>query len=265
MTNENRDPFSEFSQPMQPSGPPTSGRSWVLITAMICGTTLLLCGGVIGLGFYAVDRLADPLTGILSENDEPDEDTLAALEYMLADDPTIQELAGKIQEIREDDLLTYDFDADENDYFYTVIGEKAEVTVVCQLSDKEQVWFDSVEMLDVSSSPDGPKVGSPRKPVVTRHAPFDTVWSMRVWEVLETNESCLTKLNVGEVRWIEYDYREFDDAAGVAVPRLEFEITGTSGTTTIVGDFTTFEYEILKAISETNSDGSLGESIWAVE
>lgn len=256
MTNENRDPFSEFSQPMSSSGSPNSGRSWVLITAMICGTTLLLCGGLIGLGFYAVDRLADPFAEIMNEDDEPDVNTLAALEYALAEDPTIQERAGKIQEIREDDALTYDFDADANDYFYTVIGEDSEVTVVCQLSDQDQTWFDSVELLD------GSDVESPRKPLVTRHSPFDSVWSMRVWKILESDESCRSKLDVGDVKWIEYDYREFDDEAGVAVPRLEFEVTGSRGTTTIVADFETFEYEVVKAISETNPDGSAGESIW---
>ncbi|CAN0495117.1 unnamed protein product, partial [Hapterophycus canaliculatus] len=168
-----------------------------------------------GLGFYAVDRLADPLAGIFNEDEEPDENTLAALEYILADDPTIQERVGKIEEVRDDEVLTYDFDAGEDDYFYTIIGEKSEVTVVCQFSDRDQVWFDSVELLDDSDSPGGPDVGSPRKTLVTREAPFDTVWSLRVWEVLEANEACREKLNVGEVKWIEYDYREFDDESDV--------------------------------------------------
>ena len=226
---------------------------------------LLLCGGLIGLGVYAVDRLADPLTGIMSEDDDPDEDTLAALKYVLAGDPTIQQRVGEIQEIRENDSLTYDFGADEDDYFYTVIGEKSEVTVVCQLSEKDQMWFDSVELLDDTNSPNGPEVGSPRISLVARDAPFDTVWSMRVWEVLESNESCRTTLNVGEVKWIEYDYSEFDDEVEVAVPQLEFEIIGTSGKTTVVGEFTTFEYDVLKSVSKTNSDGSLSESIWPTE
>lgn len=259
MNDENRDPFSDFSKPMAPSNSPSSGRSWVLITAMICGTTLLLCGGLIGLGFYAVDRLAEPFAELSDEPADDDENTVIALRYALADDPTIEAKVGEIVEIRADEDLTYDFGANDEDYFYTVVGDEGQVTVVCQFSLNGQAWFESVELID------GPDVDSPRNALVTRNVPFDTVWSKRVWDVLQPDESLQETLDVGEVKWIQYEYREFDDGADVAVPRLEFEITGDGGSTTIVGDFRTFEYEGLKTLYMKNADGSLGDSLWTAD
>lgn len=70
-------PHSPYTQPVpnSPSGASGSSTNTVIIVAIVSVTMLLMCGGVLGLGYYAVERLAREINAIDYDYMVDDEET----------------------------------------------------------------------------------------------------------------------------------------------------------------------------------------------
>lgn len=241
--------------PPQPTG---ATRNTVLIVAIVSMTLLLMCGGVVGLGIYAVDRLAEEMGGFADEGEWSDQDYEVALQFALEEDKTIEDKVGQIKEVTSQDELTYDFAADSEDYYYDVKGSKGDAIVVVAFDeDDEHRWFKSVELLEGSS------VNSPRVPLQDRNAPFDSQWSKQVYDALAAGDHAVEKsLSIGEVTWITYDYENSLDS-GFSTPELLFEIQGTTGTQSVTVEFDDASYEVIQSIYLVDEDGNKGQRIYS--
>ena len=224
---------SPYAEPV-PEASPRNGpsRNLVAIVAIISATILLLCGGLIGLGFYAVDRLADQINDFADEFMWDEEEGAVALEFALADNEVIQERVGEIETVESEPNLTYDENAGIEDYFYRVKGATGEVIVVVNFDYDDQRWFTSVELLE------GNNVDAPRTALSARRPPFDTQLSKQVYDILEADnipesdeESLAKSLGIGKIQWITYDY---ESSAELGTDNeLLFEASGDSGTATL--------------------------------
>ncbi|MCA9135263.1 MAG: hypothetical protein KDB00_00855 [Planctomycetales bacterium] len=249
---------SPFSIP-DPTPPQSSGatRNTVVIVAIISLTLLLMCGGVVGLGIYAVDRLADQMNDFIDEDDWDNQDSEIALQFAIEQDATIRDQVGEIDQITSQDELTYDFGADSDDYFYDVKGSKGDAIVVVVFDEDEKRWFKSVELVQ------GTQIDSPRVPLQHRNAPFDTEWSKQVYDLLAADDHALAEsLSIGPVTWIIYDYDRSLESK-FRTPELLFEIQGENGTKTVVAGFSDAYYDTIRSIHIVDEDGNKQQQVYS--
>ncbi|MEM9368445.1 MAG: hypothetical protein AAGD07_20820 [Planctomycetota bacterium] len=234
------------------SGSKLSNRAWVAITAMICGTVLLLCGGVIGLGFYAVNQLADELAFDEDWTME-DEATLLAVQFAIEEEPTVIDEVGGIVQVTEDEDLTYDLNADGDDYFYRVVGDKGEMIVVANFHEDDTTWFRSIARLD------GDKVDSPQTPLEFRAVPFNGDFTKAVHDVLVAHPPAIEQLDIGELRWIE-ESDEVSEEANV----WRLSVLGTESNREVLVVYEPGAFEEIRHVDVVDASGSR-ERIWTAE
>jgi hypothetical protein len=239
-------PYSEPGPELPQRRGPSS--NLVAIVAIISATILLLCGGLIGLGFYAVDRLADQMAEFADDFMWDEEEGAVALEFALAENEVIRERVGEIENVESEPNLTYDDEAGIEDYFYRVKGSDGEAVVVINFDYNEQQWFKSVELLD------GDSVDAPRTSLSTRRPPFDTQLSKQVYDLLAAEGESLAKsLGVGEIQWITYDYESSAEESNGN--DLVFEVTGDTGTATLRARFTNDAYTTIESMQIVRESG----------
>lgn len=241
-----------------PTPPKQSGatRNTVAIVAIISLTLLLMCSGVIGLGIYAVDRLAEQMAEFVDEGEWDEQGSQLAVQFAIEQDALIREQVGEIEHVGSQDELTYHEEVAPNDYYYDVKGSKGEALVVVAFDEDEQNWFSRVELVG------GYSIDAPRTPLRTRRVPFDSQWSKRVYDVLTANDQKVAKsLNIGEVTWIIYDYGrslEYDSHN-----ELFFEIRGDNSTETVVAGFHSDKYLHVRSLHIVDHDGVRQRLVYA--
>lgn len=224
--------YSPFSLP-DPTPPqrPGASRNTLWIVGIVCFTLLVMCGGAVGLGLYAVNQFAKQMAEMADEEGFFEDDgTEMAVEYAIAEDPTIQQRIGDIESVQSNDDLTYHEDAGEDDYYYDIQGSKGDVTIVAELVYDDDRWFSKVELLE------GDSIESARTPLQTRPVPFDTHWAGLVHQVFAADDHMIANsLNIGEIKRIVYDYESSDELT--PAQDLQFDVTGTSGSVAVVATF----------------------------
>lgn len=252
---------SPFTIPDQtPPQRPGGGQNTVAIVAIIAFTLLLMCGGVVGLGIYAVDRLADQMLDFGEADwDWNEEDADVAIEFALAQDESIRELVGEINDVRPNDELTYHDDADLEDYFYTVSGPAGEAIVVVDFDEENsERWFVRTELVQ------GNAIDSPRTPLQARNAPFDSEWSKLVYDVLSADEHALTQsLNLGTVLWITYDYERSWETEKET--ELYFDIRGDQASLSVIADFNDDNFTAIASIELVDAEGVRQQQVYSAD
>ena len=240
---------SPYSQPMS-SGPAGPSRNTVTVVAMVAVTCLLMCGGLIGFGIYAVDRLADSM--IESGDDEWYEDEVPqALEFAIKDDPDLRELVGDIQHVEHDQDLTYDLMAADDDFYYRVEGSAGKALLVVEFDYGDERWFKSVQLVQ------GDGVFAPRVPVAFENPPFDTQWSRLVFETLALNDpSVVESLGIGDITRVYYDYEASLEQTPRSRGELLFEIHGESGSVEVLAMFSDAKFQEIESIHVVDSEGN---------
>jgi hypothetical protein len=245
-------PYSEPGPELPQRRGPSS--NIVAIVAIVSATILLLCGGLIGLGFYAVDRLAEQMADFADEFMWDEEEGAVALEFALAENDVVREQVGEIETVESEPNLTYDEDAGIEDYFYRVKGSAGEAIVVINFDYEEQRWFKSVELLD------GNNIDAPRTRLSTRRPPFDTQLSKQVYDLLVADEGSLAgSLGVGEIQWIAYDYESSTEESDGK--DLLFEVSGDSGAATLRARFQSDAFTTIRSLQVVRENGE-GEQIF---
>lgn len=246
---------SPYSEPVQ-TAPPQAGvsRNTVAIVAIVAVTILLMCGGMIGLGIYAVDRFADSMSDF-ADDQWYEEDAATALEFAIEQDTEVGDRVGEIEQIQHEGDLTYDDKAGAEDFYYRVEGSSGEALVVVQFDDSDQRWFQSVELVD------GDGVESPRQTLRARNPPFDSQWSRRVYDILAANDHSLAQsLEIGAIRWISYEYeRSSERSSG---QELLFEIHGESGAVSVLARFENMKYDSVDSIQMVDDEGAPQRAIY---
>lgn len=248
---------SPYAQPVQDSPPPPgSPTSTTTIVGIVALTVLLVCGGVIGLGFYAVDRLADQLSEYAEYRDQWDDNGSAlAIEYAVEESPQIIEKVGEIESVELDHDLTYGGNSNDSEFFYRIHGAAGNALVAVEFSENDKRWFSRVSLAEDQT------VDGPRTPLQSRRVPFDTQWSKRICDVLEANDNELAEtLDIGPIRWIVYDYELSSDRA--ISQELVFTIEGESGSIKIVARFKDLKYVTVDSIQVVDDNDELGEAIY---
>ena len=255
--SQNPFPYSAPDQSMAP--PPKSGTNVLLVVAIVCGTMLLVCGGVIAFGVYAMNRLAEEIAQLEGDFGSWDEEEAAhALEYGLADNPSIRERVGEIQQVEMDDGLTFDDKAGEEDWFYRVKGSTGEAIVVVQFEDEDdRKWFTNVQLVE------GTTADAPRTDLQVVNAPFDSAHSMDVYEALTGDGGAADSLGVGTIQFVAFD----DGMADVAVgdKDIVFRIEGESGSANVVGRYTDFDCIDLESLHSVDDSGIVEAPIFSAE
>lgn len=247
--SENASPYAEpvSREPQRsPSG------NTVQIVAILAVTALLIFGGLIGLGFYAVERLADQFAE--TEVWDGDESNFA-VEFAIEQSAPVRDRIGQIDSVEHQTELTYHEDAGPEDYFYRVRGSSGEVLVVVQFSDSDTRWFKSVKLVE------GEGVDDPQTPLPTREVPFDSEWSKRVYEILAAEEGNVAEsLNTGEIEWVFYDYEE--SVARSNDQELLFDVHGSEGTERIVARFEDPKFLKIEALHRVDDDGQSSKQLY---
>lgn len=142
--------------------PSTSTAKIVLIIlGIVLLVFLLICGGMIGFGWYAMNRFEEM---IVAEMNSVGDDLLTedALLEAISEDPTLQQQVGEIRKTRYDPSKTTEATDEDDWYFwYTVEGTDGIASVRALESEEDDRWFDSVEL----ETPDGKLVPLELKPV----------------------------------------------------------------------------------------------------
>jgi hypothetical protein len=250
--SQNPSPYA--LQDPTPPKPPGATRNTVAIVAIISMTLLLMCGGVVGLGIYAVDRFAEQMAEF-AEEEWDEQDAELAVEFAIEQDAMIREQVGAIEHVYGRDELTYHADANPEDYYYDVTGSEGAALVVVEFDEDEQNWFERIELVRGSS------IASPRTPLRARRVPFDTQWSERVYDVLTADDQApAMSLNIGAVTWIIYDYEKSLERDNRT--ELFFEIRGDDGTETVVVEFDATKSTIVRSIHVVDQNGVKQELIY---
>lgn len=251
---------SPYSRPVQAVPPETgSSRNTVAIVAIISVTLLLMCSGLVGLGFYAVDRLAEQISELSDDFEEWDEEeAVSALEFALEQNAVIQERVGQIEQIEHQADLTFHDNADVEDYYYRVKGSSGDALVVVQFDYDDQRWFKNVELVE------GNGIEDSRMTLQARNAPYDSQWSKRVYDILAANDGSLAQsLNIGTVRWIIYDYEKSSQRS--VDKELLFEIHGESGAVSVVARFEDTKYIVVRSLQIVDDDGAQQQTIFTAD
>jgi hypothetical protein len=235
-------PHSPYTQPVPNASPGGGGSSTntVIIVAIISVTMLLMCGGVLGLGYYAVERLAKEINAIDYDYMSDDEDTPAALQFALSENDTIQEQVGEIESVEFATEHNLDNSIYTDEYYYRVIGTTGEAIVRVELSAKETEWFDRVELV-----PDETDLDT-RVQLETIPVPFDSAMGMSTYELVKENATIQEE--VGTVQYVAYDWELTDKFTEPEEASYMFELRGDTGETHVRVLFDDYDYETVERI-----------------
>lgn len=252
---------SPFSLPDQtPPVRPETSRNTVAIIAIIAVTCLLMCGGVVTLGIYAINRAAEQFAELAADEGEWDElQAEVAIEYSLEQNDVLMERVGEIELIESHDGLTYDDDADGEDYYYRIEGTAGNAIVVVQFDeDNDHRWFKSVKLVE------GASINAPRTTLSARNAPFDSETSKLIFDILVQNDrSAAQSLDIGSLQWITYQY---DNSITLDSDlALLFDVFGENGNVSIKAIFTDFEFAEVVSLSIVDDDGNDQRTIFTAD
>lgn len=237
-------PFAEPPQSQSPSGP-MLGLAAIIA---ICLTLLMMCGGVLGLGFYAVNRLAavieEQIEGLSGYEFEEDEAPLA-LRHALADVPEVRERIGDLRDVEINDELTYDRFGSRPEYYYDVTGDRGTITVAVSFSHRDARWFSKIALVD----DEGTAIGD----IDFDRVPFDSGISHKVWERI--SESPELTEQIGAVRHISTDWTGTTTAGADTDFSYRFDVQGEQGTARVEARFTGYDFEQVAAAVLLDDDG----------
>ncbi|MFG0267341.1 MAG: hypothetical protein ACF8AM_19650 [Rhodopirellula sp. JB055] len=235
-------PHSPYSQPVPNSSNSGGGSSknTVIIVAIISVTMLLMCGGVLGLGYYAVERLAKEINAMDYDYMVDDEDTPAALLFALTENETIQEHVGEIESIEFAPEHNLDNSIYADEYYYRVIGTTGEAIVRVELSASEKEWFDRVELI-----PDETDLDT-RVQLETIQVPFDSAMGRSTYELVKENATIQDE--VGTVQYVAYDWDLTDKYTDEDEASYMFVVEGNMGETHVRVLFNDYDYETVERI-----------------
>lgn len=237
-------PFAEPPPSQSPSGP-TLGLAAIIA---ICLTLLLMCGGVLGLGFYAVNRLAaviEQQIEELSSYDYEEDEAPLALRYALADVPEVRERIGQLRDVEINDGLTYDRFGSRPEYFYDVTGDQGAITVAVSFSHREGRWFSKIALVD----DEGTAIGD----IDFDRVPFDSGISHKVWERICDSPELTEK--VGAVRHVSTDWTGTTTSGADTDFGYRFAVRGEQGTAQVEARFTGYDFEQVAAAVLLEDDG----------
>ncbi|MFK8114201.1 MAG: hypothetical protein AB8B91_18515 [Rubripirellula sp.] len=258
------DPLTYDPQAPDPGRQP-SGANWSpLVVAMVCATLLLMCGGAIGLGVYAVDRLAKNLETLTAELDgefeDSDSESPIALEFALQDAPVLRERVGTVKEIKFDSELSYDDRVSPEDYFFTVEGTTGDAKLVVQYSEDEQIWFTNIQLLEDD------RFDGPRTELQSIDVPFDSQMSKlaltAIRDLKSRGEAGDAIGGLGPIRWIRYDYdRSMSESGGGWNQELYYTATDGSVSVDFKAEFVTGKYTQIRKIIVIDDQGESTEEM----
>ncbi len=238
---------SPYSEPRfgEPTPKPGIGLAAVLA---ICFTLLLMCGGILGFGFFAVQRLAEVIEneiGELGNYDFEEDETPLALRYALRDVDPLPERVGAIESIEVNDELTYDRFADRPDYFYDVHGDQGDAVVRVRFADNAEDWFSRVTLVDES--------GKSIQELSIGEVPFDSGISRRVWDRIETSTQLTDR--IGQPQRVTADWEATTDAGLDTEMTYRMVVRGERGSADIEARFTDFDYETVESVTLIEDGG----------
>ncbi|WDQ16020.1 hypothetical protein [Rhodopirellula sp. P2] len=235
-------PHSPYSQPVpnSSSGGGGSSKNTVIIVAIVSVTMLLMCGGVLGLGYYAVERLASELNAVNYDYMADDEETPTALQFALSENETIQEQVGEIESVEFAAEHNLDNSVYTDEYFYRVIGTVGEAIVRVEVSAKEDEWFDRVDLV-----PDETDLDT-RVQLETIPVPFDSAMALSTYELIKENATILKE--VGTVQYVAYDWELTDDYTDAEAASYVFVVRGDAGETHVRVLFNDYDYVTVERI-----------------
>ena len=238
---------SPYSEPRFGDPTPKPGIGLAAVLA-ICFTLLLMCGGILGFGFFAVQRLAEVIEqeiGELGNYDFEEEETPLALRYALRGVEVLPERVGEIESIEVNDDLTYDRFADSPDYFYDVRGDQGDAVVRVRFSDSAEDWFSRVTLVDAT--------GKTIQELSVREVPFDSGISRRVWDRIETSEELTDR--IGNPQRVTADWQATTDAGLDTESTYRMIVRGEQGSANIEARFTDFDYETVESVTLIEDGG----------
>lgn len=228
-------PHSPYTQPVPNSPSGGSSKNTVIIVAIVSVTMLLMCGGVLGLGYYAVERLAKEINAVNYDYMIDDEETPHALMYALSENETIREQVGEIESIEFAEEHNVDNSLYSENYFYRVVGTDGDAIVRAEVSDKEEVWFDRVDWV-----PDETDLDT-RVELETIPVPFDLVSSHATYELIKDDETI--KSEVGTISYVSYDWELTDEYTSIEDTSYVLKVRGDAGETHVRVAFDEYDYE----------------------
>ncbi|KLU01214.1 putative transmembrane protein [Rhodopirellula islandica] len=235
-------PHSPYSQPVpnSSSGGGGSSKNTVIIVAIVSVTMLLMCGGVLGLGYYAVERLASELNAVNYDYMADDEETPTALQHALSENEVLQEKVGEIESVEFAAEHNLDNSVYTDEYFYRVIGTVGEAIVRVEVSAKEDEWFDRVDLI-----PDETDLDT-RVQLETIPVPFDSAMAQSTHELIKENPTILEE--VGTVQYVAYDWELTDDHTDAEAASYVFVVRGDAGETHVRVLFNDYDYVTVERI-----------------
>ncbi|GAB5515669.1 hypothetical protein [Rhodopirellula baltica] len=230
-------PHSPYTQPVpnSPSGGGGSSKNTVIIVAIVSVTMLLMCGGVLGLGYYAVERLAKEINAVNYDYMFDDAETPQALMYALKENETIREQVGEIESIEFAAEHNLDNAIYTENYYYRVIGTDGDAIIRAEISDKEEVRFDRVDWV-----PDETDLDT-RVELETIPVPFDTTLAQAAYELIKDDETINNE--VGTISFVAYDWELTDEYTDVEDTSYVLSVRGDTGKTHVRVAFDDYDYE----------------------
>ncbi|PHQ36385.1 hypothetical protein [Rhodopirellula bahusiensis] len=234
-------PHSPYTQPV-PNSPSSGGSSknTVIIVAIVSVTMLLMCGGVLGLGYYAVERLAKEINAVNYDYMIDDEETPEALMFALSENDTLREEVGVIESIEFAEEHNADNAIYAENYFYRVIGTDGEAVIRAELSEKEDVWFNRVDWI-----PDETDLYA-RVELETIPVPFDSTMAHSTYRLLKDNETIQDK--VGTINYVGYEWEMTDEYTDAEAASYVFVVRGDAGETNVRVMFNDYDYVTVERI-----------------
>lgn len=212
-------------------------------------TLLLMCGGVLAVGYLAVDRLANLIEDTTFDDFEED-DTPIALEYALADVDAVADRVGTINSIEVNDPLTYEIMAENPEYYYDVRGDQGSIIIGVWFDETDDVeeWFDRVAIVESD--------GAVIEDLSVGKVPFDSHISCQVWESIRGNSELVQE--IGEARFVmsEWDESYYEETEQSAGPTFHCVIRGTMGEVKAKAIFVDYDYDTISSLTKIAEDGS---------
>jgi len=240
---------SPFSQPTYESSPPPRPGIGTASVIAICITLLLMCGGVLTVAFMAVERLAEVIEDVDLDGEYEDEDTVAALEYALAEVDEVEQEIGTILTIEVNSSLTYDIKGDNPEYYYDVTGDQGTMVVAAWFDEDEESerWFQRV----ASVTEEGELIQN----LSVRAVPFDSKMSMDVWQQLETCPEIIEE--IGELKYVAVDWEtDIEAADGEEEVAHFFDVRGSDTNARVKASYADWSLDQINEIVLVGDDGT---------
>lgn len=207
---------------------------------------LLMCGGVLGLGYYAVERMATTFNEVNLDYMDEDTETPMALQYTLSENEVLKDQIGDIESVDFDEALNENNSIYTQEYFYRVQGSTGEAIVYVQISDAMDEWFSSVELVTDETDLEN------RVVLDTIAVPFDSTMAKTTYNEIVDDETIAEQ--VGTIVRVEYDWDMTEKLTSDFEASYVFLVKGSEDETYLRVTFTDYLYDEISKIESLEDE-----------